>query len=71
MELQIYENAQFGTVRTTTIPFLSVEGNKDSQDTHDRGRITAFLPLTAGARISLLPVCEPISAMRKTKNGKM
>ena len=36
-----------------------------------RGRITAFLPSTAGARISLLPVCEPISAMRKTKNGKM
>ena len=32
---------------------------------------TAFLPLTAGARISPLPVCEPISAMRKTKNGKM
>ena len=34
-------------------------------------RITAFLPSTAGARISPLPVCEPISAMRKTKNGKM
>ena len=29
------------------------------------------LTLTAGTRISLLPVCEPISAMRKTKNGKM
>ena len=28
-------------------------------------------PSTAGARISPLPVCEPISAMRKTKNGKM
>ena len=28
-----------------------------SQDTHDRGRITAFLPLTAGERISPLPVC--------------
>ena len=33
--------------------------------------VTAFLPSTARARISLLPVCEPISAMRKTKNGKM
>ena len=28
-----------------------------SQDTHDQGRITAFLPLTAGERISPLPVC--------------
>ena len=27
--------------------------------------------LNCGARISPLPVCEPISAMRKTKNGKM
>ncbi len=30
-------------------------------------RITAFLPSTVGARISLLPVCGLISAMRKPK----
>ena len=45
---------------TTTIPVFGVDATAD-----------AVAAIDAGARISLLPVCGLISAMRKTKNGKM